>query len=172
MVVSSTTIANPLIEKCAGVFVLDTSVPNQIDTSHQREESEDWSIDFIAYVEENKIYSATTYYSKYGEDQFGTPLIFPYTDDREIPGMVHQVVNALHELLWIPIACDLSADIGVIYEEFADVLYNYSTMSFGSSQLRFSLMYHVSVMHNDCACSKSDLTICTPSPAYEFSNEL
>ena len=43
------------------------------------------------------------YYNKYGEDQLGTALIFPYTDDREIPGMVRQVVNALHELLWIPI---------------------------------------------------------------------
>ena len=61
LVVSSTTIGNPLIlEKCAVVFVLDTSVPNQIDGKYQREEPEDWSIDFIVYVEENKIYSATT----------------------------------------------------------------------------------------------------------------
>ena len=51
---------SPLLEKCAIVFVLDTSVPNQIDGKYQREEPEDWSIDFIAYVEENKIYSATT----------------------------------------------------------------------------------------------------------------
>ena len=51
--------------------------------------------------------------------------------------------------------CDLPADIGVIYEEFADVLYNYSTMSFGfDSVLCTCVMYLLWVLHDDCAVNQ------------------
>ena len=168
VVVVSTVNSNPsplASEKCA--FQLDISVPDKINGIY---EGIGQSIDFNAYIEENMIYSTTAFYNTANEKQFDTSLSFPFTNHREIPGMLRYVVNAAATVAH-DTDCNLPPDISNVYEEFAETLYE-CTMSIGTSQLRFSLMYQVAVMGTaKRICSKSE-TMCTPSPAYEFGNEL
>ena len=81
------------------------------------------------------------------------------------------IVNAAVEVAQAT-NCELSKDINEVYEEFAEVLYECTTSSIGTSQLRFSLMYHVPIMGSaHRICSKSE-KICTSSPTYEIDNGL
>ena len=152
-------------EKCA--FDLDISDQNKIQGKY---EVDGWNIGFKSYVEKNLIKSITTFHNASSEESFVVELSFPFTSDRQIPGMLRYIVSAAAKVAQ-ETNCELSEDISELYEEFAETLYECTT-SIGTSQLRFSLMYHVPIMGSvHRICSKSE-TICTPSPAYEYGNEL
>ena len=125
-------------------------------------------ISFIARIEVNLISSSTMFKSK--EINFDTSLVFQYTDKPKVAGMTEHMVTAAKKLS-AETNCRIPPKMSSIYEEFSEALLKH-TISLGGSQLRFSLMYHVSIIGSSERVCLDKKPLCTPSPAYEFGDEL
>ena len=122
-------------------------------------------ITFMARIERNEVVSVTKFHSD--EFMFEASLSFPNTNS---PEMVGRIIPAATDIS-AETQCHILSSMTTIYEEFADTLYDCSK-SLGSSQLRFGPMYHVSVMGTAERICLGKEPVCTPSPSYEFGEEL
>ncbi len=130
------------------------------------------SVTFSARVEYNDVLSfvSVTLLEK-EKKHLTTSLSFPNSADRRIPFMDTYIVTAASELLR-EIGCHIPPKMSAIYEDFANGLFA-CIKSESPSQLRFSVMYHVSVVGvAERKCRGNDEDLCTVPKSYEFGTEL
>ena len=146
-------------------FKLDTSVPGKISGKYK---GKDFFITFRASLDGDLISSSTEFHNSAGS--FKVLLFFPDTKGPEVPGIVGRVIRAASKVA-METKCSIPPHLSSNYEEFANALFH-CTSSMGSSQLRFSVMYHVSVVGTAGRICQEKVPLCTPSPSYEFGEEL
>ena len=130
-----------------------------------------WMISFHAVLRQDVIYSTTTLkVASSGYEELTTQLSFPAVQDRVIPQIDKLVVEAATRVAEST-ACNIPDGLNQIYENLADRLYK-CTEDMGRSQLRFSVMYHETIIGSAKRICSGAETICTPSPKYTYNNGL
>ena len=130
-----------------------------------------WMISFHAVLRQDVIYSMTTLkVASSGYEELTTQLSFPAVQDRVIPQIDKLVVEAATRVAEST-ACNIPNGLNQIYENLADRLYK-CTEDMGGSQLRFSVMYHETIIGSAKRICSGAETICTPSPKYTYNNGL
>ena len=142
------------------------------ETMNGQYEGNRWTISFRASHERNNISSVVTFQdSTDGDIPAVTSLLsFAYSTDRKIPGMSQLVVDAAVKVSEDN-DCNLPESLNQLYEEFANALFNCTT-HMGFSQLRFSVMYHMSVIGSAKRICSGAKTNCTHSPEYDLGNQM
>ena len=134
-----------------------------------RYESNGWKISFNASLQSDTIHS-TTVATNTSDDDFELTIRLSFEDskDRTVPGIEELVVEAAKELVEAT-QCSIPEKSNEVYEDLADKL-NQCTMELGSTQLRFSIMYHETVVASALRICSGAETVCTPSPKYVYGN--
>lgn len=134
-----------------------------------RYESSGWEISFHAILQSNTIYSRTVA-KNVSDDDSEMAIQFSFVDskDRTVPGMKKLVVEAAKELVETT-QCSIPDRHNEVYEDLADKL-NQCTMDLGTSQLRFSIMYHETIVASALRICSGAENICTPSLKYVYGN--
>ena len=146
---------------------LHTAESNEVQG---RYESSDWEISFSAILQSNMIYSRTIATNISVEDDFELTIRLSFVDSksRTVPGIEKLVVEAAKELVEAT-QCNIPGKYNEVYEDLADKL-NQCTMDLGPSQLRFSIMYHETIVAAALRICSGAETICTPSLKYVYGN--
>ncbi len=131
--------------------------------------NQNWTISFSAHLSRDSISSNITFQSE--DYLFDTCLSYQnIIAGRRIPNIKQYIVTAGIKLA-METSCDIPFELSTIYQRFADNLYR-CTQSLGVSPLRFSVMYHVSIIGTaERVCKVEHTPLCTPSPEYVYSNE-
>ncbi len=159
---------NPSLDKkTATIPEIDVTIaPNQLTGTFYNPKG---IITFKARIDGDNIYSTTSFNSK--EISFDTSLSFPQTNQAHVPRLPELIVTAAKQLS-TETDCLIPPKMSELYEAFSEALYQY-TKSLGASQLRFSLMYHVSIIGTSKrVCQHNNKPLCTPSPTYTLGEEL
>ncbi len=134
-------------------------------------EEGEWTISFHAVLREDVIYSTTTLKNASSDNEgLVTQLAFPATQERVIPQIEKLVVEAAAHVVETTV-CNIPDGLNQIYEDLADRLYK-CTKDLGQSQLRFSVMYHETIISSAKRMCSGAESICTPSPEYVYNNGL
>ena len=134
-----------------------------------RYENNGWEVSFSASLQSNTIYSRTVA-TNTSDDDFELTIRLSFLDSkhRTVPGIEELVVEAAKELAEAT-QCSIPDRFNEVYEDLADKLYQ-CTMELGLSQLRFSIMYHETIVASALRICSGAETICTPSPKYVYGN--
>ena len=146
---------------------LHTADSNEVEG---RYESGDWKISFSAILQNNTIYSSTVATSISVKDNFKLIVRLSFVDskNRTVPDIEKLVVGAAKELVETT-QCNIPRRYNEVYEDLADKL-NQCTMDLGLSQLRYSTMYHETIVASALRICSGAGTICTPSLEYVYGN--
>ena len=156
--------ANFVEEECNN-FVWDFSLPESLIGEYN---NDNWKILFNAHLNNNNIVSNTSF-QKEGYS-FLTSLSYHDVASKRIPNIVQEIVTS-GTMVAMENNCDIPVTLSSVYQTFTDALY-FCTRSIGTSQLRFSVMYHVSVVGTAERVCQDKKPLCTSSPSYVFGNGL
>ncbi len=135
--------------------------------------SEGWMISFHALLKDGKIEAVTTFKKTTAvlkgdeeEYEFSINLSFQDLGGRVIPEIEKHTLVAARELVKAT-GCKFPDNVIEMYEEMADELYRCTT-ELGTIQIRYGIMYHVSVVGTAQRICYKKASICTPSPKYLY----
>ena len=140
--------------------------------------SDDQSLEFFAKIHGKHIVSITTFCNLTCIQLTSLKLPVTALHDRKIMHMLEKVLNAAAVTATAFLKSEglppISDNIVDYYYQFADALFK-QTDKYGSSQLRFSLMYHSAIMGSAKRITdgaKKPSEICTVSAQYYYGNRL
>lgn len=153
--------------KCSPNLLLkelsDTQVKGEFITA-------EGNIEFDANIHDDGLTILSTTDFLHPKSTIHTALSFPNVPEQKVPGMQYIVTQAASDLMESS-SCQLPSNLPSVYESFSNALFH-CTDSLGYTQLRYSLMYHVSVVGSAQRLCTDKVPVCTLSPTYDDEGEM